>query len=250
MTTLYKWRIRCVTDDKFEYVWNETEPTVCPTNESHTIDPDVTCVMDIVEPNLIKIKEETTPTGGNFRCETKVLTIAANTADTIDFVYKYPVCVYAIYFVTTSGHEGDIINGTISPNTLIGTITQNVDQNDTVLTVSDSVINNVMIGYDITITDGTNTDSLGKILSIDKTNKQITMENAAIHNFLTSTPTTVLLTVKIIENYEIGPPNQYIIGDSKIGGMYIPANIVMQLVYQNKSTDTTKKIIFKVEYTY
>ena len=97
-----------------------------------------------------------------------------------------------------------------------------------------------MVGYDIKITDEDNTDSFGKVFSIDRINKQITMENA----------TTVSSTIKIIENYEIGPANEYIIGDSKIGGMYIPANTIMRFDYQNKSVDTTKKIVFKVECTY
>jgi len=40
------YRIWCVTDGKYEYEWSETEPTVCPVNPAHTIDPTKTAVVD------------------------------------------------------------------------------------------------------------------------------------------------------------------------------------------------------------
>lgn len=40
-TTVYKkWRLYCNTDQRVEYVWQQTEPTTCPTNEMHELAPD------------------------------------------------------------------------------------------------------------------------------------------------------------------------------------------------------------------
>lgn len=250
MSTIYKWRIRCNTDDKFEYIWNETEPVICPSNGTHKIDTSLTCIVDKIKPNVLKIKEESTETGGNFRCETRTINIEPNTINTNIFNYKYPVSIFAVYFTTTSTHEGDIVESFIAPDTPIGLITSNVVKNDNIINVSSSVIENVMIGYDIKITDKDNTDSLGKIIFIDKERSQITTENKCINNFKVSNQTYILLTIKILENYEIGPPTQHIIGDSKIGGMHVPANTNLLLKYINKSLDTSKKIVFKIEYTY
>jgi hypothetical protein len=35
---LYKWKIYCLTDNQFEYIWQETSPTQCPINSNHNID--------------------------------------------------------------------------------------------------------------------------------------------------------------------------------------------------------------------
>ena len=38
MSDLYKYRIYCETESTYAYIWAETEPTVCPNNNTHTID--------------------------------------------------------------------------------------------------------------------------------------------------------------------------------------------------------------------
>jgi hypothetical protein len=32
-----KWRIYCITDNKWEYIWNNSSPTVCPIDANHTV---------------------------------------------------------------------------------------------------------------------------------------------------------------------------------------------------------------------
>lgn len=250
MTTLFKWRLRCLTDDKFEFLWSETRPTTCPNDKNHDINNDLTCIIDRMEPNIMRIKEENIETGGNFKCETKILTIPPLTINHSDFTYKIPVCLFAVYFVSTDQHEGDILEVDLSPNTLIGTISESIKKGETLLTVSQSVIDNIMLGYNITISDNKKTNNLGKILFIDQEKNQITVENACTDDFFIEEHPLLYLTIKIVENYEIGPPTSHIIGDSKIGGMYIPSDTIMRLNYENKSKDVTKKIIFKIEYTY
>jgi hypothetical protein len=44
--SLNQYRLWCVDDAQYEYVWSETEPTVCPTNPAHTIDPVKTAIVD------------------------------------------------------------------------------------------------------------------------------------------------------------------------------------------------------------
>lgn len=40
------YRIRCLTDNKYEHEWSETEPTTCPVNPAHVIDAPATAVVD------------------------------------------------------------------------------------------------------------------------------------------------------------------------------------------------------------
>lgn len=44
--SLSQYRIWCVTDAQYEYEWSETEPTLCPVNPAHTIDPVKTAIVD------------------------------------------------------------------------------------------------------------------------------------------------------------------------------------------------------------
>ncbi len=43
---VYKYRVWCVTDSKYVEVWAEEEPTTCPENNGHTIDPDKTTIVE------------------------------------------------------------------------------------------------------------------------------------------------------------------------------------------------------------
>lgn len=42
---VYKYRVRCQTEGKNIFVWSESEPTSCPNNSEHTIDPSKTTII-------------------------------------------------------------------------------------------------------------------------------------------------------------------------------------------------------------
>ena len=44
-----KYRVRCTTDNTYEEVWAEQEPTVCPVNAAHTIDASLTTIIHTVK---------------------------------------------------------------------------------------------------------------------------------------------------------------------------------------------------------
>jgi len=249
MTTLYYWRIRCDTDDKYEYIWDEDKPTVCPANNTHTIDATKTSIINKVDENSIKIREETILTGGNFRCTTKSIDIGPSEVVTEDFTWKIPISIFAISFATKDIHEGDSINVIIAPETTVGLLNSDVNIGETVLPVTDTVVNNVMLGYNITIDDGVNSEKLGEVIDIDTVNNTITVENATTNNYLAVTPTNINICVCMMKNYTIGPAWNYSIGESKIGGSYIDKGTIVRVKYTNNSTDT-KKLIVQIEYTY
>ena len=49
-----RYRIRCNTDNKFEYVNSLTEPTECPSNSAHTIDGNLTTLLEegVIDPDV------------------------------------------------------------------------------------------------------------------------------------------------------------------------------------------------------
>lgn len=46
--TVYNYRIWCVTEQAYVYVWSTTEPTTCPNNNGHTIDSSQTTIVNEV----------------------------------------------------------------------------------------------------------------------------------------------------------------------------------------------------------
>ena len=47
-TEVHKYRVWCNTDSKYVEVWAEEEPTTCPENNGHSIDPDKTVIVETV----------------------------------------------------------------------------------------------------------------------------------------------------------------------------------------------------------
>ena len=116
--------------------------------------------------------------------------------------------------------------------------------------VSQTVIDNTSIGYLIKLDNFTNNDDVERIIKIDTVNNYIYVETNPTNSYSAASPTYVRQNVYTIRNYEIGNPWEHEIGASKIGGCYIPANVLITIEYVNKSVTTDKVLIGRVEYLY
>lgn len=244
---IYKWSLWCIAEQAVKYVWSDTKPQVCPTDHAHEIDPETPSIMDQMSQNIVKIKEESIVTGGNFKCETRKINVPANTSNFMDISFKYPISVYNFGFNIKDINEGDMIEVHIAPNTLIGIfITDSLVGSDKV-NVSSTVMAHIMLGYHINTMMDDKIIDLGFVIAIDKDKSELTLSQTLSENIFTKMP--VFMTIKVIENYEIGPAGSYIIGEGKIGGFSIPANTVIRVIYNNLS-DVDKKAVAKFEYSY
>lgn len=246
--TVYKYRIYCNTEAANVYSWAESEPTTCPNNTSHSINTSSISVVDERGSNTVKIKEEEVATGGYICIENKVINIA--TGPDVDTVtvhsWPYPVSVLGLFFLTYDNNEGDVVRLEVPYRKIYGALTQDVSEGDTVINVSSTVMDNISLGFYVILDNGTTTNYLGRVFAIDRDNSQITVETAATDAFLAATPTYVRVSVKKINDYEIGPAGRYTIGAS-VGASYVPANEVVYLTYTNKTAET-KKILVNYEY--
>lgn len=262
MATLYKYQYKCTTENATITEWREEDdglPTQCKNDAAHSIiSASIRIAPDgIRKPNLQEIKEESVPTGGNFQARTlNIIDAPANSTTIVNKSWPIPIGVLAVYFVTTADHEGDELEVDISPDTLVGTITSNVTAGDTVLNVSSTVIENIKLGYYVQLSTtpvaenlgSSTTDNLGEVIAIDKDASTITVDIPATNSF--TAPAYIYMTVKMVTDYMIGPPWEYVIGESKIGASHLPANTTVRLHYKNNSPSATKTIIFKFERLY
>ena len=59
MAVVSRYRLWCSTDSKWEYVWDNDEPTVCPVNPAHTID---SSKIDIIRARIRRVRTTVDPT--------------------------------------------------------------------------------------------------------------------------------------------------------------------------------------------
>lgn len=249
---LYKWRIYCETESSFQYWWLEdgdNPPTTCPNNSSHTISS-VKSIIDEIEDTEVSIKQETVKTGKNYRWDTKSFDALANSTTTFEFSYPTDVSVLEAQFISAAENKGDVWSWVIAENTTVGAITSDVNIGDTVLNVSSTVVQNVKIGFNINLFNGTTTEQLGQVKTIDIINQTITIETPSTVSFLASTPTYVRISIYFIKDSEFGHPWNHVYGGGKIQSSYVPANTSVKVYYINNSPTVDKRIVVNIELLY
>ncbi len=201
-------------------------------------------------PEEILIKEENIRTGGHYQAQSYELDVPASTGwVTKDISWPIPVSILSAEWVNRSEYNHDEAEFQIAPDTIIGTISVDVSVGTTEITVSSTVIDNAEVGYYIILTDGANSDDCGRIISIDSDNSKITVETATTNSFASATPTYVKQTVKMVPHMQLNANSRTQLGESKIGGSYIPANKILRLRYNN-TDGVAKTFSFILEYLY
>ena len=125
MATVRYYRLWCETDKKYEYVWGQEPPTLCPTNTSHDIDIGSIIVDKTITEKQIKIKEEIVQTGGNFASETVTINAKRNSITTATISWPYPISALAVEFISEDLNRGDVITMMVGQNTITGIILAN-----------------------------------------------------------------------------------------------------------------------------
>ncbi len=194
-----------------------------------------------------------TATGGRYQARSYdfAITHAANTWADFDFSYPYPISIFSTEWINDPLFDGDYVRVLMAPDTITGSITFDVAVNDTVINVSQTVVDNARIGYVLALDDGTNYNDMGRVLAIDKDLLKVTMETPAANTFLAATPTYVKQTIEFIPHILLTGKGRVELAKDVVGGSYIPANTVMRVRYKNnEGTTTNKTFSFILEYKY
>ena len=202
---------------------------------------------------VVEIQEEgDKKTGGKFQTASVQVVIDAPVGWKEGLVtFPIPIAILSAYYVGHPDFRSDEGEFLIGEDTLTGALTANVAIGDTVIPVSQTVVDNAEVGYFYKLFDGTNTDDLGMCLSIDKAASTITVENAVVSSFSAATPTLVKQTVKLGTNLKFVHEGVHSVGESKIGGSYLPAGTEIKMRYNNlDATRPARKFNVRLEYLY
>jgi len=105
MSTLYKWRIYCTTNSRFEVIWDTESPTVCPVNGGHGVN--VGSVHFIETVKTFRTMASNAATDGNnvYRLQT----VSGNVQLTLPSIGDNPDRVIIIQRLTTNGNTATIV---------------------------------------------------------------------------------------------------------------------------------------------
>ena len=246
MATINKYKLWCNDEKKYVYIWNDDEPIVCPNVNTHSINIDSISIEEsISEAKVIIDEESSNKTGGHFRVESQNFVAKANTTTNHDFSYPIKLGVLVIEVPTEDNQKGDIMSCLMAPETVVGTLSKDAEIGDNIFNVSQTVTDNVKIGYFIHL----NNEDVGQVLNIDKANGTITTENKCKTQFSASSPTLVKMTVCFMRDWEIGRSWLYNFGNSKIGASVADENTPVRIVYKNNSNEDKRiRTTFEILY--
>lgn len=247
MSTVYKYKIYCTTEEKYVEGWGTTAPTVCYNNNTHTVNSNSVQTIDTIASDAVSIKEDKVQVARNVKIEfIEFKNVESNSTQTVEYKFDIVTSMYSFQFMADDTNKGDELT-IAGVDTTMGLIAASLSPGATTLYAPPALLAYGTQGFYLKLTDGTNTDELGYILSIDKIAGTVTFQNATTHSF-SSSNTLVKMTYYIMKSVKIGPPATYMFCDDVVGGTAVPLNTVVKFIYKNNSmpgdlTDEPKSLI-------
>lgn len=238
-----KYRVYCETEAAYIYTWGDTLPTVCPNNNTHTITTGTVSIVEEIQENTVSIKQESIPTGGNFKCKGYSFVATANTTTSYSVSWSYNTTAMVVHIQSNESQLGDVLEAVVYPEQTVGVITAACNIDATTAVVNSTVIANAFIGMECFI----ETEFLGTIISINKETSTVGFETPVTVNHAGGSAFKV--QIRIIESYHLGTSIGASLGASNMGGKHLPANSVTSVRYTNNSNED-RIFIFLVEYLY
>lgn len=231
-----KYRVFCLNESIFVTGWSKTEPTTCFNNNTHSIDPNQTSLVDIEENKVRILQTYDSPTeGDSYYLYSNLHIINPNDEVIIPINLEIESNLFSVTINTKLDNIGDEWSSYINKDTPIGTVTANSTGN----IVSISSTENVKPGFYITY------DGINEYRVISKTDTTVTHND----NVNVSTGDVVKLTYYMVYKKKILNKGTETLGNNIIGSTKIPSTYNAGIVYKNNSNQQ-KKISVSVETTF
>lgn len=243
MAENFRWNLYCETEQRILETYGPSAPTVCPTRSTHTIG-DVRRA-EYFDGQGVRIQEEYVQTGGRFKTHGIKFTANANstTITNVSFPWSISVCSWTL--MTTDENEGDVLNVYANYRTPVGYLVANSYVGNTSVVVNSTTYTEPGFGLELLHAGNTIVDC-GYITAADGSNV-VTFTNALTANV--SPGDLVMAYVHRVQDLELPGKDQITLGAHKIGGAALPANIALQVYYENK-TGNAKVLRTFVDYLY
>ena len=198
-------------------------------------------------------KDGDDPTGGRYQAMSVEfdITHAQDTWASTTVSFPYSTSLFSTEWINEALFEGDVVKVEVAPDTIVGAITADVAVDDTEISVSQTVVDNMRRGFLFNLFDGTNSEYLGRVLAVDKDALTVTVETAATQAFTAATPTKVRQTIQFIPHIMLKGLGRVELAKDVVGGSYVPPNAPIVVSYKNvEGTTAGKCFSFILEYKY
>ena len=196
--------------------------------------------------NQTRIEVEHTKTQGNTQFQSYEVVVPASVGVfTTDISFPFNVNLIRGKWFNKVEFDGDVLELVVGEDTVIGAITSNVTTGDTIINVSQTVIDNTNIGYYIKC----DSQDWGRVLLIDLDNSTITIETPATADITATGSEYILQTVKFVPHLYLEGSDSMMVLEGGVGSSYLLANTVVTIKYHNNSgTAKTYSAIFEYFY--
>lgn len=204
----YIYRLYCKTERNYILVHttSDTPPTQCPNDQYHSIDPNSVEDITAYESNKLTINGSL-PVNKKFEIATFTFTggsgVPNDTITEYDISFDMDVEIASMRVFNTTSHLGNFLDAILNPGAVLATITENID-NSTIGFFGVSSIANLKIGYNVLISDGGNTDDVGRIIDIDDVNSQIKVKTPPTNSFTSGAE--IQSNIYYTKNFHLGDP--------------------------------------------
>lgn len=235
-TTVYKYRLYCNEEHTYAYTWSTTEPTLCPNdhaNRSNISNPTIVEVSD----QQVVITNDVVPSDCYFKVFEQQIPIASAPSGTVSqstFSWIWDAYVWNICIPVAPDMVGDVVSVYVAKDTVIGLLTANAASGSTTVNVSPSVFNYLVKGLEVSITDGVNTNTLGRATALDASAGTVTFETATTNNFLAGSAFRFSMQPFTQITLEFAN-DRIIVGRSGLKSKNIPAGTQITAVYTNNN---------------
>jgi hypothetical protein len=249
------WRVDCITDSRYEYTNSDTIPTVCPVDDNHIVGTikeigiaETININDIN--NSVKIQNNVP---GNFQYTTINFTVPSGTPGDVtihDFSWPMTLLLWRTGFLSEITHIGDVVSTIISPDLIIGVLTEDANIGDTELSINPEVFlfPKFTNGIELKLDDTSKTEKPGRLIGIDSENSKITIESSLTQNFVSGT--MLRLNICTVKDASVRHANVSIgIGTKGFSSIEIPANTIVRFEYKNNN-GLEKEVYIEMEYNY
>ena len=248
MSTVYKYRLFCESENTLVTCWNTIQPTVCPNDNTHTINSNsITIIEKISRQNVSIIQSEPGFTNGFYKVEGWSFNIPANSSAYNDISWSYNIAVMTINLLPSSDNIGDTVNAYAGPDTIIGINTQTLNQNVSVINVNSTVLENIRHGYTVSVVNNSQNINMGECISIDIENSRITCNTTSSESIVPGA--YIKVSRNVIKNITFTTNNIVNLANKNVSSTAFPANTVARMHYTNNS-NTAKTFFYCAEYAY
>ena len=184
-----------------------------------------------------------------FAAESLIIDISSgDTTKAQSFSWPYNIGIKSATIYATEDMIGDELVVHEAPNTLIGYLTAALDASDSIMHVSDTVLENIRVAYYVGLyVPGEEGIEISQVLAVNLKEKTLTLRTPSV----ISAPaySYVAMCGKMIPFLLITYPGKIEIGKTIPTASRLPANIPIRAYYKNNNGKAKKVSIF-VEYIY